>query len=151
MLDVCERYQVFGAELRSHAELAVGREGNVEDSGYVVERFALDDFLPFRIDNGDFRLGRSSVRSKFGIDMGAIQQLAVGRQGEITGTAPSQQTLDFLPALKIDYGDIVAEAVGDVERFAGAVGNYTVGLETRGEGLHNLERASVEDGHGVVP
>ncbi len=91
------------------------------------------------------------MRSKFGIDVSAIQELAVGRQGEVTRASSRQQTLDLLPGLKIDYGDIVAEAVGDVERFAGVVGKHAVGFEARGESSHNLERASIEDGHGVVP
>ena len=66
MLNVRQRDQILGTELRRHAELAVGRERYMEDPGDIVQVFALDDFLPLGIDDRDFRLRRSAVRSHLG-------------------------------------------------------------------------------------
>ncbi len=54
VLDVRQRDQILGPQLRGHAQAAICGQSDVKNARHVVQRFALDDYLPLGIDDGDF-------------------------------------------------------------------------------------------------
>jgi hypothetical protein len=65
--------------------------------------------------------------------------------------AAARQAFDLTAAGQADYGDVIADAVDDVESLAGCVESYAARFEARGEGSGDTQRDGVDFAHGVGP
>jgi hypothetical protein len=76
--------------------------------------------------------------------VGAIDAGAIGGTFEIAGAAAGGEALEFRARLQIDYGYVVADAVGHVEKASREIGDDGVGFEASGEGTGDGERGGVD-------
>ena len=83
--------------------------------------------------------------------MGAIDAPPVRGERQVRGAAPGQQAFGLHAAPEVDHRDIVAHAVGDVEKAALPIGYGCVGFEPRGQFPHHFEGGRIDDGYRVAP
>ena len=143
MLDVRQGDEVLGTQLAGDTQAAVARKRHVENTGHVVQRLALADDLLLGIDDRDLGFRRGPVKADVGVDMGAVERVAVGRRCQIAGASSGSEPPGFDAAGQVDYRDIVADAIGGVDCGSGMVREHRVGFEA------GLERASHLEGIGI--
>ena len=124
VFEMRQGHKILGVILGHCAKTPVVGEGHVKDAGDGVQRNAIDNLRPFRIDDRDLRLGRRSIfearaqRRRIGIDMCRVNPPAIGREREITRAAPGQQALFLRARLRIEHGNVAGDAVGDKDLLA---------------------------------
>ena len=75
-------------------------------------------------------IGRRAKLARDGIDMGAVNLAAIGRERQVAGSAARRQPLGLPAAGEIHHGHVAADAVRDVEVSLGLVDHHSVRLET---------------------
>jgi len=114
----------------------------VEDTGDIMQGLALADDPTRGIDDRDFGFRRCAMAAYVRIDMRAVDRLAIGRRCKIAGAAPGGQPARLDATFQVDYGDIVADAIGGLERCS--VCDDGVRFESRFERASHLQRRGVD-------
>ena len=117
----------------------------------VVQGLAFDNGLRGGINDRDLRLRLAAECAGIGIHVRAVNKFAIRGQRQIAGASSGQKALGFLAGFEIDHGDVVAEAVGDVESVGSGVKDDPAGLEAGGQGSDDLQRGCVNDRHCIGP
>ena len=76
---------------------------------------------------------------------------AVGREDEVAGATATCEALLLDAGGDVDDGDIVADAIGDVEGSAGLVEDCVDWFSAGGDGAHDGASGEVDYGDGVFP
>src|SRR5208282_5693673 len=97
------------------------------------------------INDCDLRLRRGSLWRWVRVDMRDVELAAIGRRSDVTCAAPCGESLLFFTGLRIQHGDIVADAIGNEEVFAFAILKDIGRLGGNRPCRYHFKRACIDD------
>ena len=111
----------------------------------------LRDGLLSRVDNGQFGNRPLIGWPQMAENVGDIDVPAIVRQSHIVRRAPRRQPLQLEPCGKVYNGNVVADAVCNVQRFSSTIGCQTDWTPTSRQRSPHLEGGCVNLGDGITP
>src|SRR5271165_6972748 len=115
----------------------------MEDAGDVRQRHPLSNGLRRSVDDSYFGDGSRTVLAYLGINMGAVDLASIGRENKVARAATARQPLLLGTACDVDNRDIIADAVGHVERSARLVEDDAEWLSPGGNRTHHCAACNV--------
>ena len=151
VLKMRERNEIFGIEAGDDAKLSIGGDRGVEAVRQARHGDAVGDACVHGIDDGDLCLRLRAMRRGIGIDVGDVEQTAIGRGLDVACTASGGQPFFFRAGRCVEHGYVVGDAVGDEQMCAVGREREARRLRASGPRCGYCVGLRVDDGDGVVP